>query len=382
MNVFTSFIGALALIPALAMMTGCSSSSAKEGDGTLNVDMLADIDRPDFDETSLADVRYSLLDTATIALLSDNCDIMGVIGDTVIVHDMTTMGDNSRLLLFDANDGHLIRSIRHFGQGPGEYRWIMNVVPDPDSGELILLTSNGKAHRYTTDDRYVESYDMGQSKQGGKLPVGSVECGIHVPDAYDGNLYIYQYDDHFQPVDTLLFKDYEPRWISIAFNLSGKEALVNIVDTVFSLVPGGMEPIAVMSRGSKALTPEVERKVYIGRTDYERAQMERDGYIEFQKFINDGPRFTVTYAYGGRNYFDTYSRKSGKLISRRSFSYSDEDAGLLVPYDGRTLHITNFPFYMDGRFYALVSEEETLGPDGEPSEDLNRALISWTVEGE
>ena len=112
--------------------------------------MLADIDRPDFDVTSVADVRYSLLDTASIALLGENCNIMGVIGDTVIVHDMTMMGDNSRLLLFDANDGHLIRSIRHIGQGPGEYRWIMNVVTDPDRGDIIMMCSNGKAHRYTT----------------------------------------------------------------------------------------------------------------------------------------------------------------------------------------------------------------------------------------
>ena len=143
-----------------------------------------------------------------------------------------------------------------------------------------------------------------------------------------------------------------------------------------------MQPVAVLSRGAKALTPEVERKVYIGRTDYEQAERDRQGYIEFLRFINDGPRFTVTYAYGGRNYFDTYSRKCGKLISRRSFSYSDEDAGLLVPYGDRTFHLTNYPFYSDGRFYSIVSEEETLGPDGEPSEELNRALISWKVEGE
>lgn len=90
----------------------------------------------------------------------------------------------------------------------------------------------------------------------------------------------------------------------------------------------------------------------------------------------------MTYAYGGRAYFDTYSRKSGKLIARRSFSYRDEDAGLLVPYGDRTFHLTDYPFYSDGRFYSLVSEEETLGPDGEPSEELNRALISWKVEGE
>lgn len=382
MTIRNCFISALALLPAVALLAGCSSSSKSAGDDLLTVDMLADIDRPDFDETSVTDVRYSLLDTASIALLGENCNIMGIIGDTVIVHDMTMMGDNSRLLLFDANDGHLIRSIRHIGQGPGEYRWIMSVVTDPDRGELILLGSNGKAHRYTTGDLYVESYNMSDNKHGGQLPVGSVERGIHETDAYDGNLYIYQYDDHFQPVDTLFFKDYEPKWISIAFNLSGKESMINIVDTVYSLVPGEMQPVAVLSRGAKALTPEVERKVYIGRTDYEQAQREREGYIEFLRFINDGPRLIVNYAYGGRNYFDTYSRKSGKLIARRSFSYSDEDAGLLVPYGDRTFHLTNYPFYSDGRFYSLVSEEETLGPDGEPSEELNRALISWKVEGE
>lgn len=184
------------------------------------------------------------------------------------------------------------------------------------------------------------------------------------------------------PVDTLVINNYEPRWISIAFNQSDKESLINIVDTVYSLVPGEMQPVAVLSRGVKALTPEVEHKVYIGRTDYEQAERERQGYIEFLRFINDGPRFTVTYAYGGRNYFDTYSHKSGKLIARRSFSDSDEDAGLLIPHDGRTMHITNYPFISNGRYYSIVSEDETLGSDGEPSEELNRALISWSVEGE
>lgn len=49
-----------------------------------------------------------------------------------------------------------------------------------------------------------------------------------------------------------------------------------------------MQPVAVLSRGVKALTPEVENKVYIGRTDYEQAERERQGYIEFLRFINDG----------------------------------------------------------------------------------------------
>ncbi|PWB10312.1 6-bladed beta-propeller [Paramuribaculum intestinale] len=363
----------------MALAAGCTASSQSDNTEILQIDMLADIDRPDFDETSLKDVRYALLDTATEALLGEYAQIQGVIGDTVIVHDMTAMGDNSRLLLFDANDGHLIRSIRHIGQGPGEYRWIGGVVTIPERSEIILLSD--KAHRYTTDDRYIESYSM-SSKHGGALPIGSAERGIHETDAFDGDLHIYQYDDRMTPVDTLVINNYEPRWISIAFNQSDKESLINIVDTVYSLVPGEMQPVAVLSRGVKALTPEVENKVYIGRTDYEQAERERQGYIEFLRFINDGPRFTVTYAYGGRNYFDTYSHKSGKLIARRSFSDSDEDAGLLIPHDGRTMHITNYPFISNGRYYSIVSEDETLGSDGEPSEELNRALISWSVEGE
>lgn len=46
------------------------------------------------------------------------------------------------------------------------------------------------------------------------------------------------------------------------------------------------------------------------------------------------------------------------------------------------MHITNYPFISNGRYYSIVSEDETLGSDGEPSEELNRALISWSVEGE
>ena len=384
MNLLKVSIGALLLsLPVLSMTTGCSPQDKGNGDVTI-VDMLAELDRPDFSETNITDVRYALLDTYSAYLISENRQIMGVIGDTVIIHDNTNMGGGSRLLLFDADNGHLIREISHIGQGPGEYSWIMNVVTDRKRGELILLTGGAKAHRYTTGDRYIESYDMG-STHGGKLPVGSAELGINETDAYDGNLYIYQYDDRVSPVDTLVINDYEPKWISIAFNLSDKESLINIVDTVYSLVPGGMIPVAVLSRGSKALTPEVERKVYIGRSDYEQAQKERDGYIEFLHFTNDGPRFSVAYSYSGRIVFDTYSHSSGKLISRRSFSYDDEDSGFPVPYESQTIHIKRaypFPFLNDGRFYAIVHEDETAGSDGELSEDFNGAIISWRVEGE
>ena len=66
MTIRNCFISALALLPAVALLAGCSSSSKSAGDDLLTVDMLADIDRPDFDETSVTDIRYSLLDTTSI----------------------------------------------------------------------------------------------------------------------------------------------------------------------------------------------------------------------------------------------------------------------------------------------------------------------------
>ena len=111
MNLLKVSIGALLLsLPVLSMTTGCSPQDKGNGDVTI-VDMLAELDRPDFSETNITDVRYALLDTASAALLSENSQIMGVIGDTVIIHDNTNMGGGSRLLLFDADNGHLIREI-------------------------------------------------------------------------------------------------------------------------------------------------------------------------------------------------------------------------------------------------------------------------------
>ncbi|MDE6524450.1 MAG: hypothetical protein K2L66_02715, partial [Paramuribaculum sp.] len=67
----------------IALTAGCTSSSQSDNTEMLQIDMLADIGRPDFDETSLKDVRYALLDTATEALLGEYAQIQGVIGDTV-----------------------------------------------------------------------------------------------------------------------------------------------------------------------------------------------------------------------------------------------------------------------------------------------------------
>ncbi|ROT09166.1 6-bladed beta-propeller [Muribaculaceae bacterium Isolate-104 (HZI)] len=366
----------LMALPLIALAaTGCVQSSGPANPDVTEIDLLANLEAPDFDNTSITDVKYTLLDTATTALLGNYCDIFGVMNDTVIIHDMTSFGVNSRLLLFDANDGHLIRPISHVGQGPGEYQWIQGVVTDPEHSELLLLAN--KALRYSTADRYIESYDSSN----GKAPIGSAKNGIYQTQTSDGNLLIYRYDMTMTSTDTIVVKGFEPKWNSVTSNLSGDEVLINIADTVFSLTPGEMHPVAVLTRGAKALTPETDQKMLqlIAKSDMKQFSELYGQYIVFQQFINDYTRFIVTYTYGGRSYIDTYSRENGKLLARYSDS-DDDNAGIPVPYADRTIHINRLPFYYNGRFYAIVSEEETLGNDGETSEDLNRALISWRVE--
>ena len=71
MNLLKISIGALLFsLPVLSMTTGCSPQDKGNGDVTI-VDMLAELDRPDFSETNITDVRYALLDTASAALLSE-----------------------------------------------------------------------------------------------------------------------------------------------------------------------------------------------------------------------------------------------------------------------------------------------------------------------
>lgn len=355
------------------MLAACSGGSGSHEVPV--IDMTGSVEMSDAPELVYTDIEYIPLDTTTAALLGAYSNIMAVLGDTIIMHDMDVMGGDSRLLLFSLADGHLIREIKHIGQGPGEYSWITSVFPDRENGEIVIIGANSSIGRYTLSDSLVSSKQISRLNNN-KFPVGSLASGINVAEPFEGNLLIHQFDADFNVVDTLFVPDYEPRFISMAINTSGGKALMNVVDTVYNLLPGRMDPIVILSRGDKAMTPKVEQDVYLNKKDYNLVNELRKRYIELSHLDVVGDQLMVFYFYGDNVYFDVYSLTDGKLLGRNMFTW--QDGGFELPWGDTTFQLKTTPFYGgDGRFYMKVDDEQAIDAEGNQNPDANVGIISF-----
>lgn len=365
---------------AISLMALASCSGAKEsGVGVAVVDMAAAADAPDFSEVTPADVRYVALDTASEALVGESAQLVAIMGDTILIKDQTSMGDNSRLLLFDSATGRYLRTLSHHGEGPGEYNWIESVYPDRATGTVVVKGANDNVSCYTFGDSLVWSKTIPHVGNR-KLAVGSIGSCINIAEPFEGNLRIHQYDSRFDVIDTITVAGYEPMYISMSIDNSGSEALMNVVDTLYSILPGELRPVAVLSRGDKALTPEVEKKVYLNQRDHRVAREQRARYIEFMKFLSDGDRLVVFSTYADRDFIDIIELASGRHLAHNSFSYKDEEPGLPVQWGDIRFHVTWIQAVDDdGRFYAIVSDDQAVDADGNPNPDGNMGVISFRL---
>lgn len=366
----------IASAAALAM-TAVSCSGSKGSHEVPVVDLAANVDLPEVAEAVYGDVEYVPLDTATAALMSDRAEVAAVIGDTIVIHDMQMMGDDSRLLLFSLFDGRFIREIKHCGQGPGEYSWIEAVFPDRGCREIVIKGANYAVSRYTLSDSLVmtKKVDVLKNRQ---FPAGSIAHGINVAEPYDGDLRIHQFDGDFNVVDTLVVPDYDPMYISMRICTSDGVAMFNVVDTLYALSPGRMEPVAILSCGNKSMTPELEKEVYLNMKDPQQSNDARARYIQFGNFWKDGDNLLLIYYYNNHTYIDLYSLADGSLLNRRVFSYEDEDPGWIIPWRDNRFHI-NLPLMADGRFYAIVGDSEAVDADGNQNPDGNVGIVSFRI---
>ena len=141
-----------------------------------------------------------------------------------------------------------------------------------------------------------------------KFAAGSLAGGINITEVVDGNLLIHQLDSRMVPANTLVAEGFDPAYISMEIITSGDETLINVVDTLYTILPGRFEPVAVLARGDKSLTP-LWRKRYISArkiTGCRRKPAKK--YIQDVWFLSDGPHIMLMSIYGGRYFIDFFDR--------------------------------------------------------------------------
>lgn len=365
-------------LPLIACAVGallCSCGSKNEHPVT-KIDLAGAAEADNFCDVTFEDVTYTPLDTATAALFSDRANVVGVAGDTVIIHDMNDSDD--RLILFTLSDGKMVGQLSHVGNGPGEYRWIETVYIDRPAHELVINTADNIAHRYTFDDRFIRSirYDTPSMQ---RLSIGSLEKGIYVYQMVDSGFIIHCLDRDFKQTDSIFVRDYKLGYQSGIFSNGGGLALISMVDTVYNITPGALDPIAIFSTDGRTITPEIEKKH--DSMPWESRMAEEQNFIRKYWVIPDDNYYLVAYQYQHTENIDLFRRDNGELVAHKTISWDvKEPQGLEVKWGEKTFHA--LPQYVqDGIWYVIINPEEAVGADGNEgeSDELNAGILTFRI---
>ncbi|MDE6265250.1 MAG: 6-bladed beta-propeller [Paramuribaculum sp.] len=366
-------IGALAILS-----TGCGKGT--DGGNVVTIDLASAVEGESVNHLKVTDVVYTPLDTAAAAMFSERGNIVGLAGDTVIIHDRNDSED--RLILFTLADGKMVGQINHMGSGPGEYRWIETVYLDRPAHQVVINTVDNIAHRYTLADEYVDSrkYDTKSTK---RFSIGSLENGINMYEEVDGGFVIHQLDRNFNEVDSIKVDGYQLGYYSGMFERAGNQSVITMGDTVYSITPGKLEKFTIIDRKGKTITPEIEVEITnLARSgDYKGSSDKQNSYISPLIMLIGNDCMFLLSLYNKSYSYDVFRLSDGALMTHLPFSWDEAaSAGIEVEYSGAKMHAVP-RFTQDGRWYAIISEEQAVGPNGEPNDgELNAAIVSFKLE--
>ncbi|MCD8264933.1 MAG: 6-bladed beta-propeller [Tannerellaceae bacterium] len=81
----------------------------------------------------LEDISYTLLDNSLDEYLIGEVDFMKVAGDKLYTSTL------NRLLVYDINTGQVIYQLNNYGEAPGQYLSITDLIVEPEAGGFELL---------------------------------------------------------------------------------------------------------------------------------------------------------------------------------------------------------------------------------------------------
>ena len=215
------------------------------------------------------------------------------------------------------------------------------MFPDREKQQIVIKGANESASRYTLSDSFVEAYPRYEVRNR-KFAAGSLAGGINITEVVDGNLLIHQLDSRMVPANTLVAEGFDPAYISMEIVTSGDETLINVVDTLYTILPGRFEPVAVLARVTINRSPRCGER---GISRPERlpavAGSPQENISSMCGFCRTGPHIMLMSIYGGRYFYRLLRSGNGAHLGRSIFSYEDPEPGLAIDWNGTTFHITN-----------------------------------------
>lgn len=366
------------LLMALALITAsCVHDKAIKGEiPTFNLEL-----NTTAKETSplrVKDFALSRLSDDSDSAFFKKASIIDVFGDTAVL--LENAPALSRLIIYNIRDGQYLGEVNHRGQGPGEYRMILGAfVNDTDGSVLVPNFDTPSVYKYSlSTDTLVTTIerDMVMSMI---EPIGGVKSAINVAaPSFDG-LKIYQYDGDYKLMDSININGFRGGNFNMLWSNAGTKGVFMVADTLYTLIPGALQPIAILQRGDYALTPEEDEKVTMKAMSGSNEIELLKPYILVRNVQYTDGKMLITTMHDGYKYSDIYDMDDGRLLYRSLYDNLSIPSNIVIERnDGKTIRVQSL-FAKDGNWYGLIDEESMAEIDSPAGSEANYAIVRFSI---
>lgn len=369
------YITCLFAAQVLLLASCANGKMVTESTPVLTLD--SDVSAPESSPLSVKDLSVVRLDGDSASAFFKNASIIDVVGDTaVLLENDPAM---SRLILYDLKDGRFLGEINHRGQGPGEYRVILGAFVNERDGSVLLPNFDSPSvYKYSLSSDSLEATFQRDNVFSMIEPVGGVRTAINVAVPSSEGLKVYQYDADYKLMDSVIVEGFRGGNFNMLWKNAGTHGVFMIADTLYSLMPGVLQPAAVLRRGDYALTPEKDReatmKAMSGGDEMELLKP----YILVRDIQYTGGKMLVTTMHDGKKHSDLYDLDNGKLLHRSTYERLSLPNLIAVEgKDGSSIKVRSL-FAKDGRWYGLL-DEESMTENAADAVDENCSIVGFSI---
>lgn len=373
------------LLTVTALTLGLSFTSCDNSNNSdtaalpATIDMAQNIDAESTGPLQVSNLAYSQLSADSAAAFFKRARIIDVVGDTAVLLDDNPGAE--RLIMFDISDGRYLGQINHRGSGPGEYRIILGAFVDGADGSVILPDFDRpvvNVYSLATDS-LLAIIDR-EPVMSPIEPTGGVESCINVAKPSPEGLDIIQYDSRYNRIDSISIPGFRGGNFTIVWCNAGTQGVFMPNDTLYTLQPGNMMPLAVLQSGKYAMTPQAEEEVMmkIMTTGADEIELLKP-YILVRDIQTGGDKMLLTTMYNGVKHSDIYSLADGSLLYRNVYDTLEKPSRIVVTDgNGRNVNVESVMVKGD-KWYGVVSEDDAAALAGSSPENTNCGIVSFTL---
>ena len=303
-----------------------------------------------------------------------DASIIDVLGDTVILLENTP--NASRLIMFDIQNGDYLGEVNHRGQGPGEYRMILGAfVNDNDASVLIPNFDTQYVYKYSLANDSLLSIIDREEVITMLPPIGGTESCINMAMMSPDDLMIRQYDSDYNFIDSVLVPGFRGGNFNTLWDNAGNNGVFMMADTLYTLVPGELRPLAILSRGDYALTPEKDEEISMNviMNGGDELELLKPFILARNVQFTDGKMLLTTMT-NGVKHSDLYDCSTGGMLYRSEYDSLSKSSFMVVKDDSGNSFEVEGIFAKDGKWFGFLNRDGM-----NIAEDANDVIINFEI---